>query len=73
MLHKTLLQNYIICACLAQFKCYHKKLKSASYKTKKFNLNRKSFHVKTFRSLLAVRSRCNNIVVNYECNISKKK
>ena len=37
---------------------------------KKFNLNRKIFHVKT---LGAARSRCNNIVINYEYNIQKNK
>ena len=51
----------------AQFKCYHKKLKN--YKTKKFNLNRTIFHLKT----ICARSRCNNIVVNYEYNIQKNK
>jgi len=37
---------------------------------KKFNLNRKIFHVKT---LGAARPRYNNIVVKHKCNIYKNK
>jgi len=43
----------------AQFKCYHKKIKEL--KRKKFNLNRKIFHVKILGAISSKKTYKNNL------------